>query len=370
MKKIRIAYLTKDMPVNGISTVIMNYCRYLNKEKYDITIFSGPPIVEQYRKECEKLGIRIIETPPKKGGNPLKYYIFLLKNITKKKYDVVHIHGNSATITIELLITLLKGIKNRVGHCHNTQCDSFKVHKTLKPILGKIYTNGFACSKEAGEWMFGDKPFDVLPNGFITENFIFNQENRVKIRKKLKINDKFVIGHVGMFNEQKNHPFILNVFEKVAEKNDKAILLLVGTGPDYEKIQKIIDKHPYKEKIICYGVTDKVSEIYDAMDLFFFPSKFEGLGIVLLEAQIKGLPCIASDVIPKEVVLDNKLVDFLSLESNLNIWSESILKRSKYDNKDRQQVYKINQKAIKKYEITENVKYLENKYETMCKKGS
>ena len=215
MKKIKIAYLTKDMPVNGISTVIMNYCRHLDKDKFEITIFSGPPVVEQYSKECEKLGIKIIETPPKKSGNPLKYYMFLLKNINKKKYDIVHIHGNSATITIELFITLLKGINNRIAHCHNTQCDSFKVHKTLKPILKKIYTHGFACSKEAGEWMFGNKPFEVLPNGFITEKFKFNKEKRDKVRKKLKIEDKFVIGHVGMFNDQKNHPFILKVFENV-----------------------------------------------------------------------------------------------------------------------------------------------------------
>lgn len=368
MKKIRIAYLTKDMPVNGISTVIMNYCRHLEKEKYEITIFSGPPIVEQYKEECEKLGIRIIETPPKKGGNPLKYYFFLLKQLNRKKYDIIHIHGNSATITMELFITWIKGIKHRIGHCHNTQCDSLKIHKTLKPILKKLYTYGFSCSKEAGEWMFGNKAFEVLPNGFITEKFKFNKNNRTKIRKKLNVEDKFVIGHVGMFNEQKNHPFILSVFEEIAKEHDKAVLLLVGTGPNYEKIQDLINNHPYNERIICYGVTDQISEVYDAMDLFFFPSKFEGLGIVLLEAQIKGLPCVASDVIPKEVVLNEKMIDFLSLNSNVKVWSKKILSKAQELNNNRDKVYNENEYNIKRYEIKENVKTLEKRYEELNKK--
>ena len=364
--KINIAFITKDMPVNGISTVIMNYCRNIDRKKNKITIFSGKPIAEQYQKECEKLGIKIEEIPPKRGGNPLKNYIYLFKNLNSKRFDIVHIHGNSATITIELLVCFLKGIKGRIAHCHNTTCDNIRIHKILKPILKLLYTKGFACSKEAGEWMFGNGKFEVLPNGFKTENFIFDEKKRESIRKKLKIKDGFIIGHVGMFNNQKNHPFMLKVFEEVAKQNEKAYLLFVGTGPDYDRIQELIKKHPYSERIICYGVTDKVSDVYDAMDLFLFPSKFEGLGIVLLEAQIKGLPCVASDVIPREVELNKNMIDFLSLEADIEIWSKVIL-NSLERKINRKKVYEENEKKIQKYSIENNAKELSKKYIEMTK---
>lgn len=360
-KKIKVSIITKNLIVNGISTVIMNYCRNMDFDKHNITIYAGAPIVEQYKNECEKLNIKIVEMPSKRGGNPLKYYIYLLKAINKKNTDVVHIHGNSGTIALELLITKIKGIKKRIAHCHNTTCDNIKIHKILKPLLKLLYTKGFACSKEAGEWMFGNGEFEVLPNGFDTEKFKFDEKKRKEIRKKLKIDDGYIIGHVGMFNNQKNHPYMLKVFESIAKKNEKAYLLFVGTGPDYDKIQELINKHPYKERIICYGVTDKVSEVYDAMDLFFFPSKFEGLGIVLLEAQMKGLPCVASDVIPKEVELDKNMIDFLSLDADVEVWSKVILK--KLENKiNRKKVYEEHEKEIKRFEIKENVKQLEYSY--------
>ena len=365
-EKLNLSIITKNLVVNGISTVIMNYCRNMELNKYNITIYAGTPIVEQYKAECENLNIRIVELPSKRGGNPLKYYFYILKKINKKNCDVVHVHGNSGTIAIELLISKIKGIKNRIAHCHNTTCDNIKIHKILKPILKILYTKGFACSKEAGRWMFGNGKYEVLPNGFDTEKFQFDEKKRNEIRKKLKVEDCYVIGHVGMFNNQKNHPFMLKVFEKIAFQNEKAYLVFVGTGPDYEKIQKLINKHPYKERIICYGVTDKVSEIYDAMDLFFFPSKFEGLGIVLLEAQMKGLPCVASDAIPKEVELDKNMIDFLSLEADAEVWSKVILK--KLENKiNRKKVFEENKKKIKKFEIKENVKQLENNYKIVKK---
>lgn len=124
--KIRIAYLTKDMPVNGITTVIMNYCRNLDKKKFKISILSGAPIMPMYQEECARIGVEIIEVPRKKT-EALKYYAALWKNLSKDKYDIVHVHGNSATISIELMIAFLKGIKVRIAHSHNSTCDSLKI---------------------------------------------------------------------------------------------------------------------------------------------------------------------------------------------------------------------------------------------------
>jgi glycosyltransferase involved in cell wall biosynthesis len=266
-----------------------------------------------------------------------------------------------------MLIAKIKGIKVRIAHCHNTTCDNKKVHKILQPLFRKIYTHGFACSVDAGKWMFNNSNFEVLPNGFITEKFIFDEKKRKEVRKKLNIDDKYVIGHVGMFLEQKNHEFILQVFEEVAKAKEDSVLLLIGTGPDYDKIQKIIEEHHYKDRIICYGVTNNVSELYDAMDLFFFPSKHEGLGIVLLEAQIKGLKCVTSDVVPREVVLDDNNIKFISLDDDIAVWKNELI--SNDIKGTRKSFYKKQIEKINRFNIIENAKDLGDKYILYCKKN-
>lgn len=363
MEKIKIAYIAKEMPINGISTVILNYCRNLDKDKFDITIFSGEPIDKYYIEECKKINVNIEKMPPKRGGNPLKYYNYLFKKITGKNFDIVHVHGNSATITIEMIMAFFRGIKIRIAHCHNTTCDKLRIHKVLKPIFKRIYTYGFACSEDAGKWLFGERDFKILPNGFDTQKFIFNLESRNRIRKELKLENKYIIGHVGMFNKQKNHEFLLEIFKDIAKENSDAYLLLVGNGPDYQIINEIIANHEFKERIICYGECSNVYDVYSAMDIFVLPSKHEGLGIVLLEAQINGLKCVASSVVPRESKISDN-IKFLSLEDK-NAWSKEILKKDEYD---RNKNYAKNSEKIQYYDIRKNVEELANIYENLYNK--
>lgn len=358
MDKIKIAYIAKNMLVNGISTVILNYCQNLDKNKFKITIFAGAPIEKQYIEELNKIGVEIKETPIKKK-NPIGYYLFLINALKSKDYDIVHIHGNSSTMTPELFIAYAKGIKVRIAHSHNSTCDNKKIHRLLKPLFNRLYTHGFACSNIAGDWMFDKKDYTVIPNGFDTQKYVFDDKTRLKIRNNMKLEDKMVIGHVGRFNDQKNHPFLLDVFEKVACKNEKAVLLLIGTGPNFKKINEMIQHHKYKNRIICFGVSENVSELYNAMDVFVLPSKHEGLGIVLLEAQINGLNCVASDVIPGEVKLDNNSIKMLSLEDSVDIWAKAILEQSP---RDRKEFYNSNINNIQKYDIKNNIIDLGNKY--------
>lgn len=361
-KKIRIAYLTKDMPVNGITTVIMNYCRNIDMSKFQITIFSGAPIVQMYRDECTSLGVDVVELPAKKTESK-KYYMALWKHLSKKKFDIVHVHGNSATITVELSIAMLKGIKVRIAHSHNSTCDYLRSHKILSPIFNLVYTHGFACSDLAGRWMFGNHKFAVLPNGFDTKKFVFDAQKRASIRSELGVAGKFVIGHVGCFNDQKNHPYLLKIFEKVAAENSEAYLLLVGEGPNFEQVNRSIQNHPYRDRIIYYGVTEHVEYIYDAIDVFVFPSKHEGLGIVLLEAQINGLPCVTSDVVPQEVMLGNRIM-FLPLVDNVDEWKEAILGIAEVD---RDMFYETYKDEIVKYDIQKNAEELEKQYSVFLK---
>ncbi len=358
MDKIKIAYIAKNMLVNGISTVILNYCQNLDKDRFKITIFAGAPIEKQYIEELDKIGVEIKETPNKKK-NPIGYYVFLLRALKSEYYDIVHIHGNSATITPELFIAYIKGIKIRIAHSHNSTCDNKKIHRLLKPIFNRLYTHGFACSNLAGDWMFDKKDYVVIPNGFDTHKYVFDEKTRLRIRNDMHLEDKMVIGHVGRFNDQKNHPFLLNVFEKVACENDKAVLLLVGTGPNFEKVNEIIQAHKYKDRIICFGVSENVSQLYNVMDVFVLPSKHEGLGIVVLEAQINGLNCIVSDVVPGEVKLNEKMINMLSLEDSTDIWAKAILEQSQ---NNRNNFYNNNINNIQKYDIKHNILDLEKKY--------
>lgn len=360
--RIRIAYITKNLNINGISTVILNYCKNINKNKFTITILAGSPIADTYCKEFNKIGVEIIELPNKIEKNK-KYYWTLFKELSSKKYDQVHIHGNSATLTIELIIACIKGIKVRFVHCHNSTCNHKKIHYLLKPIFNKLCTYGFACSNMAGKWLFTKNNYSIIPNGFDTHKFVFNDKFRNEIRKKLNIDDnQLLIGHVGRFNEQKNHPYLLEIFKHVGKVNKDAILLLVGSGPDFVKIKEMIYSHPYKDRIILYGETNEVEKIYSAMDIFVFPSIYEGLGIVLLEAQISGLKCITSNVIPEEAYITENIVS-LNLE-NPKEWADEIINTKIQDRNN----LKNNYENIRQYEIKENVKLLEKYYKNFYTK--
>ena len=360
-KKIKLAMVTASFSINGISAVIMNYCRYMDLDRFDITIMAGIPVDSSYKEECERKGICILELPSNKQDSG-RYYRALWEALSNG-YDIAHIHGNSAVIAAELFLAYMRGIGIRIAHCHNTSCGHIYLHHLLKPVFHALYTEGFSCSLPAGKWLFQKRKFSIIPNAFDTEKFRFRNEDRLEIREQLHIQNGFLIGHIGRFNKAKNHTFILEVFRKAAEKNPDAYLILVGDGPDFEKIEGQIREHPFRSRIIIYGETQEPEKIYAAMDVFLFPSQHEGLGIVLVEAQISGLPCVVSDVVPREVLLGEQ-VTLLSLNDDLTLWSNAVM-RSKACNRER--FYEENVEAIKKYEIVGNVHNLENLYLSFLK---
>lgn len=160
---------------------------------------------------------------------------------------------------------------------------------------------------------------------------------------------------------KKNHEYLLQIFEEVASKRDNAVLLLVGNGPNLDKIKQKIEEHPYRDRIIYYGITDNVTELYCAMDAFVLPTKYEGLGIVFVEAQINGLPVITSDRVPREVDIAGN-TKFLSLERGESLWANCILNVHRTN---REQFYKANEKSIEKYDIYSNARRLEHIYKVL-----
>lgn len=366
-QKIRVAMITNHFGITGIATVIMNYCKALDKSKYDLTIIAGKPIAEQYEKECKKFDITLIRLPSRQK-EPKAHYMCLWKKLREGRYDIVHDHGNSSMMAIELTIAKFAGIKNRIAHSHNSTCPNIKVHKFLNPYFNKIYTKALACGKLAGDWLFGENNFEILPNCFQTDDFEFSQKVRNEIRKEINLENKFIIGHIGRINEQKNQEYLLKIFEKVALKSDDTFLLIVGNGPDSEKIKKKVSMHPFKNRIILYGETNNPAAFYSAMDVFVFPSRFEGLPVVLLEAQISGLPCVVSDKVTREVDFGD--INWLSIEGDAQQWADVIIKIKENIDVDRASYKIIHTKQIHKYDIGHASILLDNIYTKMMKNNN
>lgn len=355
---IKVAMVATHFAVTGIGSVIMNYCRALDRNKYEFTIIAGIPIANQYREECQKLGIKIVALPSRHDQSR-QHYIEMYKALKRGKYDIFHDHGNSSMMAIELTIAKLAGIKIRIAHSHNTRCPNVIVHRLLNPYMNKQYTKALACGEMAGDWLYGKGNFEVLPNGFETSEFRFSQSARERLRLELGVNDKFVIGHMGRINEQKNQDFLIDVFNKVAAERDDAVLIMVGEGPDSEKIIEKVEHSPYKDRIIMYGLSNKPSEMYSAFDLFALPSRYEGLPVVLLEAQISGLPCIASNKVTREV--DFGEMQWASID-DVNGWKEKILKTEANNNDYRNRYMTDHVEQIAKYDISNTAGQLDQIY--------
>lgn len=356
--KFKLAYVTNAMNRTGISAVIMNYCRFLDLNKFCVHLIVCGNIEADYESELSSAGVVIHRVTDKKEST-LKYVKDLKRLFKKEKFDVVHVHGNSSTMVLELSAAKKCGVPIRIAHSHNSVCGNALRHKLLFPFFKRSYTHAFACSNLAGEWIFGKGNFTVINNGIDTDKFKFDVQKRKEYRTSLNLNeDSFVIGHVGRFNKQKNHGFLLNLFEKIAEKNDKARLLLIGGGPDFDKVNELISRHTFKERIIVYGETNDIANLYNAMDAFVLPSLYEGLPVTLVEAQVNGLNCFVSDVITNESAVGGK-VFFIPLSADLKIWADSILDKQNSDRADC--VEEFNKIALR-YDIRNCVKELQKIY--------
>lgn len=359
MQKIKIAIVTTNLEMTGISSVIMNYISYLDKEKYDLTVIAGSEINENHLKQCKKNEVHLVKLPNKRK-HILQYYFLLYKALVKNNYDIFHVNGSSSTLGIDLLIAKIAGIKVRIAHSHNTTTENLRIHRLLKPLFNCMYTDALACGTEAGRWLFGNKSFTVIPNGFNISDFKFNKEIRRNIRTKLGISDDMeVIGHIGRFNFQKNHGFILDIFNEYLKLNPRSVLLLIGNGPDFTKIKEKIDQYNFKNKVILYGETDRPNYMYMAMDKFIFPSRFEGLPVTLLEAQISGLSAVISNIITNEVILSSNI----TLESLTNPaikWAKDLLVLPKVN---RENFFDNYLSKFKDYEITDNIQKLSSVYD-------
>lgn len=355
MKKILIVS-TVGLIYDGITSVILQYLQAMNSKKFDIyvvaTIDAKPSIINQI-ENCDCTVI----TFPNRRTETLKYFFDLIKFIKSNHIDIIHAHGNSATLAIEMVAAKIGRCPKRIAHSHNTKCNQIKADKILRPIFNCSYTDGLACGEDAGKWLFGDKKFEVLTNGRNIEQYKFSLQNRNKIREFYGIKDELVIGHVGGFFEQKNHRFLVEIYKEVKKIEPRSKLFMIGDGILKTEIEKACEKL----EVIFTGSIDNISEYLSAMDGMVLPSLFEGLPLVSIEWQINGLPCVLSNKITKECKLTD-CVDFLSLDDSAQNWAKVIVNKIK--NNKRQFCADKSYKLIKNsnFNIDNNVKKLERIY--------
>lgn len=347
--------------LNGITSVIMNYYRNMDKQDMQTDFVVVNEISQEYRRELEADGSRIYRLTRKK--NPLSYMLGLYRLMKKNRYDIVHVHGNSAMMFFDVLPAKLAGVPVRIVHSHNTTCSHMKLHKLLLPFFRKCYTHGFACGQEAGKWLFGEKAFTELKNGIDLRAYRYDESVRQEHREKIQAGDRVVIGHVGNFIEQKNHSFLLDWYAKLAGDNDQYLLLLISDGALLEPMKEKAQQLGLRDKVLFLGKTTEVPGYFQAMDAFVLPSLHEGLPVVLIEAQAAGLPCYVSDKVTTQADLTKSLT-YLPIE-DATVWAERMAEDTeKWMNLDRLQQCDDWQQLIAEegYDVTRNAGWLKQLY--------
>lgn len=325
MKKILVVITTGVIKYGGLLTVMRNYLYNMDTSNLDISIVSCNEISLELNEEFKSKNIRYHKLYPRKK-NPIRYAVELFRLIKKEKYSIVHINGNSSTMIIETMISILSGIKNRIVHCHTTNSKIPLVNTILLPLFNRTYTMSIAVSNTSGKWLYRNKEYIVLKNAIKVSNFSFNNTIRDEYRKKLNVRDNIVIGTIGKLNKPKNHIFLLEVLKILLHYNDKYMLVLVGEGSEREHLKRRAIELNVQEHVIMLGARVDNSQLLQAMDIFVFPSVYEGFGMALVEAQASGMPCICSNRIPQEAQICK---DIEALELKADKWAESISQLNK-----------------------------------------
>lgn len=248
------------------------------------------------------------------------------------KYDVAHCHvPNNAFVTLEACCRA--GVKARIMHSHLNSSSDNALHRARNaPLIamGKRYANAYcACSKEAGRYLFGDSPFEIVNNGICLEDFSYSVTARNELRVELDVpGDMPVVGCVGRFAAQKNYPFAIDVFAEYVRREGDARLVMLGDGDERPLIESRIESHGLRDKVILAGIRDDVSRFYSLFDVFFMPSLYEGLPISAVEAQASGLPCLFSTGVPKESDILGKGT-FLSLDEPVACWADALARTTR-----------------------------------------
>jgi glycosyltransferase involved in cell wall biosynthesis len=316
----------------GLETMLMNYYRQMDRSRIQFDFMVHRSEKGHYDDEILSLGGKIHRMPPIRPGRYRLYFKMLDAFFAgHPEYRVVHAHINENSSFV-LRAAKKAGVPYRIAHSHLSDLGldlklPFRLYARLS--MKDQPNRYFACSKQAGQWLFGrkisrSKEITILNNAVNVEEFKFSERLRREVRDELRAEDKLVIGHIGRFNKQKNHDFLIDVFAAVHRKCPDSILVMAGDGHLRSSMEKKAADLGLAPDVRFLGIRSDISRLMQGMDLFLFPSLFEGLPVVLIEAQAAGLRCVVSDSITREADVTGR-VDFVSLRESPQVWVDKIL---------------------------------------------
>lgn len=336
---------------NGITSFLIGNYDYLKANGYHIDFLLIKKVESPYNQIVEKNRSNIFIYPNYNNKYSFNNYRFVTKIFEENQYEIVHVNTTGMYAYWALLAADKAKVPIRIYHSHNPkETNSIKgiVREKVFNRLCFLHTTDYmACTKHAGDSVFEKREFSVVRNGIDFSKFWFDEISRFDIRTKLQIEDKIVVGTVCRQADQKNPYFIVDILVKLNKLSKKYVLIWVGSGPLLENVKSYTEKKGISENILFLGDRDDVNKIYSAMDCFLLPSKYEGLGIVFLEAQASGLPCFASVAVPKDTDISGKIY-YYDLNDNVEEWAERIhTKQSIESNRvDIQSRLKFNESSI------------------------
>lgn len=361
---IRVASVIGRYIGGGVEAVTINYYRNIDKNKVQLDFICDEDSTNIPYEEIERMGGKVIIIPS--YSKPFKYHKALKRVLKEGNYKIIHSNINTLSV-FSLFAAKCAGVPVRIAHSHSTTNKKEKKKNLMKQVLrpfSKVFATDYMCCSElAGRWLFGNKEYDkgnvyLLNNAIDLDKFKYNESLRKKKRKELGIkDDTLVIGHIGRFVAQKNHDFLIDIFNEIHKTNNNSILLLAGQGPLMEDVKNKVKELNLDDSVKFLGQRNDANELYQVFDVFLLPSLYEGLPVVGVEAQAAGLLCYLSDDMTKETkVLD--ITKFMSLNNMPEEWANNILD----DVKKYKRIDTSKEMTAKNFNIKEEAKKLEEYY--------
>lgn len=326
-----ILQIAAHLRIGGAEKVTRDIGMYANTDEYETHYVIFDEDEGDYGRELLQKGCKIFKLR-EPSENYIEYYKELKKLMRKYPYTVVHAH-TMFNIGWVMLAAKRMHVPVRVSHAHSALTDGKSMLKSIyeffmRKLILTCSTDLVACGEKAGERLYGKHAFktrsELILNGVDTDLFAFSEENRSFIRGKFNLNDKFVVGHTGRLCDVKNQSFLLDLMPEILKKRADAVLLLLGDGSDRKMLEEKAKVLKLDGNVIFAGSVTDVNKYLSAMDVFVFPSLYEGMPLSILEVQANSLPCIISDTVPDDVFLTD-LIHPLSLKSDKSEWVNAVV---------------------------------------------
>ena len=327
---VRIAMIMGKLWAGGVETVIFNYYRELDKSKLQFDFYYDDDSTVEPPQELIDMGARFFRIP--QYQKIVDYHRALRGYFKENHYSIVHSNINSLSI-FPLFAAWCEHIPIRIAHNHSVpgghEIKRNILKRALKCFARVFATDYFACSEKAGKWLFTERVFNrgrvkIIRNGVDFSRFTISEQDREALVCEYGLQDRFVVGHVGRFTYAKNHDFLLEVFSKIRELNDKAVLMLVGDGEIHDHIVHRIEELGLTEYVILAGKSQQAERFYPLFDVLLVTSFYEGLSLATVEAQVSGVPAVVSMAVPDEAIISDA-VEKRKLTDEIGDWAETAL---------------------------------------------